>query len=324
MVLAQSRRGGPGRTSQVGDRSRADRGPPGVRGGTSAPGVDTARTRSRIGSEHAVTVGGRLGAEELVAAAAPLLGAVHRGVGVADERVGVVVRARGGRDPDAGADLRGLATDVDRRRERVEDALGQLVELPRSETCWRRTTNSSPPKRATTSWARTALRSRAAALTSSTSPRSWPRTSLTSLKPSRSTNISATVPVRWPWPSRASASISDSSRRRRFGSPVSGSCVACRARADSACLRLVMSSVDANATGALRPPPKMGTPWNVIHCSSSDPTSRTSAEPARPSASSANARRRSSWLASSTFTSMESTEPPVTVAPSSRRPSALA
>ncbi len=48
--------------------------------------------------------------------------------------------------------------------------------------------NSSPPKRATVSLERTACLSRGAAAASSSSPTSWPRLSLTSLKRSRSRN----------------------------------------------------------------------------------------------------------------------------------------
>ena len=85
----------------------------------------------------------------------------------------------------------------------------------------RMTTNSSPPRRATVSPSRTAATRRWPISLSSKSPCSWPRLSLTSLKLSRSMNISAPCSrVRRPL---CSACSSRSSSRRRLGRRVSGS-----------------------------------------------------------------------------------------------------
>lgn len=86
--------------------------------------------------------------------------------------------------------------------------------------------NSSPPSRATVSCARTAAFSRIASSTSTPSPARCPRESLTSLKWSRSRNISATH-----WLARRAAPRACSPRspsRARFGSPVSESKCASR------------------------------------------------------------------------------------------------
>ena len=66
------------------------------------------------------------GVEELVARAAVVLGALHRGVGVAHERLGVVAAPVGDGDADAGADDDGSVAEHDRRGERVEQPLGDL------------------------------------------------------------------------------------------------------------------------------------------------------------------------------------------------------
>ena len=159
-------------------------------------GVDERGDGSGVGQSMRWLGAGAVGAEELVAAPAVLLGPVHRGVGVADERVGVVVGPGRRGDPDARADLGRLPADRDGDATASRIRCATSWSSPRSATCCMSTTNSSPPKRATMSWARTALRSRAAAVRRSASPASWPRTSFTSLKRSRSMNISATVPVR--------------------------------------------------------------------------------------------------------------------------------
>ncbi|MEZ5133686.1 MAG: hypothetical protein R2699_01140 [Acidimicrobiales bacterium] len=86
------------------------------------------------------------------------------------------------------------------------------------------TTNSSPPKRAMVSPGRSACRRRSVISTSSRSPTSWPRLSLTILKWSRSQNSTA-VRLRCRR-ARARACSSRVSSSVRFGSPVSGSCVA--------------------------------------------------------------------------------------------------
>ena len=83
------------------------------------------------------------------------------------------------------------------------------------------TTNSSPPKRATRSPARSAPVMRCATVFSSASPTRWPSESLTRLKWSRSMNSSASV---LPWASACGISASMCSMNAvRLGSPVSAS-----------------------------------------------------------------------------------------------------
>ena len=62
--------------------------------------------------------------EDLVDPAATLLGAVHRGVGLADERVGVLGAQRRQGDADARADVDLVAAQRERRAQRLGDALG--------------------------------------------------------------------------------------------------------------------------------------------------------------------------------------------------------
>ncbi len=89
------------------------------------------------------------------------------------------------------------------------------------ETSSHKTANSSPPSRATVSVSRTAARSRGAKPTSSSSPARCPSVSLTPLKLSRSTNMTARAAGRRPRRDRASPRRSRKSRR--FGSSVRGS-----------------------------------------------------------------------------------------------------
>ena len=79
--------------------------------------------------------------------------------------------------------------------------------------------------------------SRRATSTSSSSPTSWPRVSLTLLKPSRSRNKSASEVGRRR--ERATATLRRSSISSRLGRPVSGSWSAWRARRVSVCLRAI-------------------------------------------------------------------------------------
>ena len=82
-------------------------------------------------------------------------------------------------------------------------------------------TNSSPERRASVSPGRMRPAIRSATATRRSSPTRWPWLSLTDLKRSRSTKRIATG---WPRrPLRSRACSSRSSRRRRFGRPVSAS-----------------------------------------------------------------------------------------------------
>ena len=104
-----------------------------------------------------------------------------------------------------------------------------------------RTTNSSPPSRAAVSPSRMQASSRSAVSTSTASPASWPRLSLTSLKWSRSQNSSAIGrPVT---AARARASEVLASRVARLGSPVSSSCDAWCASASCASRWALTSSI---------------------------------------------------------------------------------
>ncbi len=116
--------------------------------------------------------------------------------------------------------------------------------------------NSSPPKRATTSDARTTDLMRRATSISSWSPLAWPRLSLTSLKWSRSSSSKA-----MPSPLRCAcllACCQRSSRMRRFGRPVSASKLACSQIKASLCLRaptscIALTSRQASSRPSLRP-----------------------------------------------------------------------
>src|SRR5476649_1821350 len=102
-----------------------------------------------------------------------------------------------------------------------------------------RTTNSSPPSRATTSAARTAADSRAATWRSSSSPASWPYWSLTGLNWSRSRNSRAkSLPLR---SAEATACSSCWISERRFTRPVSASWVDSSWARCSASLRTAIS-----------------------------------------------------------------------------------
>ncbi len=63
---------------------------------------------------------GQCGVEQLAARAASGLGLGHRGVGVLEQQLGVVLQGRCDRDADAGADPQPAAVDLDRLCDRVE------------------------------------------------------------------------------------------------------------------------------------------------------------------------------------------------------------
>ena len=105
----------------------------------------------------------------------------------------------------------------------------------RSSTDSQTTTNSSPPRRATVSAGRTVATIRWASAISSSSPAAWPKTSLTRLKLSTSTNSTAALP-----PSRSDIASAWRMRSRqsvRFARPVSESCSACWRICSSVCRR---------------------------------------------------------------------------------------
>ena len=66
----------------------------------------------------------QLGVEHLDAVAAPLLGPVLRGVGIGEERLGVVGAVEVRRDADARRDVEAPARDLERIAERVGNPLG--------------------------------------------------------------------------------------------------------------------------------------------------------------------------------------------------------
>jgi hypothetical protein len=112
-----------------------------------------------------------------------------------------------------------------------------------------RIANSSPPRRARVSSARTADCSSRPTSRMSWSPAAWPRLSLTALKPSRSRKTTATSP-----PLRAvrrSASSSRSVNSARLASPVRTSEKASVAR--SASVRRTRRAANAAATAAAAP-----------------------------------------------------------------------
>ena len=153
--------------------------------------------------------------------AAVVLRAVHRRVGLVEERLRAVVGVCHG-DPDAHADARLGAEEVERA---LELALTRCATQPASLTAFRSshsTVNSSPPSRATVSAGRTARRIRSAAWRSSSSPAAWPRLSLTFLKRSRS--MKRTAMRSFERRERSTACARRSAKRTRLARPVSGSC----------------------------------------------------------------------------------------------------
>ena len=186
--------------------------------------------------------GAQLRVEDLVAAAAALLGAVHRHVRVTQQRVGVRMARVGHDDPDAGADEQLAPGDDDRPLE-LRRSGARRARRPRGRS-WRGRRRPRTRRRRSARRRRRRGRRRAdagATTRSSSSPAPWPSVSLTTLKRSRSISSSATCS-----PSRAAAA-SDcgmcASRKARFARPVSGSCSARERTSASACAR---SSAEAS------------------------------------------------------------------------------
>ena len=131
----------------------------------------------------------RLVLDELVLAA--VLGLVHRQVGVAEHALRVLV-AVAVRDPDAGAELDVVPGDVHALLERARGSARRPNRPPaaaRPRTARRTRRRPAAPR------CRGAARrqaSRPATSIRTASPAAWPKRSLTGLKPSRSTNSSAT------------------------------------------------------------------------------------------------------------------------------------
>ena len=176
-------------------------------------------------------------------------------------------RARRGGDPDARADVDRLAADLDRRRDRVEDALGDVVQLATvGDVLQQHHELVAAEARHHVVGPHRVAQPRGGR-ESSASPASWPSTSFTSLNRSRSTNSSAD---RAGAVAAAEAPGSRALEEQRAGSgrPVSGSWVAWRASAAWARLRSVMSSVDANAIGQRGPGVAPGTPCHATQRSS--------------------------------------------------------
>ena len=161
----------------------------------------------------------RVGLEHLGPCAALLLGAVHRGVGVAQQRLGRLELAARERDPDARGHEHLTLGERDRLRDRRRSS-GWRAPARRlsSGTAVQSTVNSSPPKRATVSFGRIAARSRSASATSSRSPDGVPEAVVHDLEVveveeqdrDRDARASAS----------ASARRSRSTKSSRLGSPV--------------------------------------------------------------------------------------------------------
>ena len=77
-----------------------------------------------LGGQAAAHALGHLRAEELIVGAAGLLGVIHRGVGVAHQRLGGVAVARVHRDADAAVGVQLVLGDRERLGELGQDAAG--------------------------------------------------------------------------------------------------------------------------------------------------------------------------------------------------------
>ncbi len=122
------------------------------------------------------------GIEEAHRLAPVLLGAVERGIGVGEQRhgVGAVVRIDGGADAEADGDL--LALHLEWLGDGLQQAARQRLGGRAADRASPHTSvNSSPPMRAMKSPS-AAISSRRATAHSSSSPTTWPNTSLASLK----------------------------------------------------------------------------------------------------------------------------------------------
>ncbi len=136
------------------------------------------------------------------------------------------------RDTDVPPTSIGAATAVRSRstRSSISSSLRSSVTM----------TNSSPPKRAVVSPARTCDSSRLAMIASTWSPNACPSVSLTGLKSSRSQN--STAPARWLRRAAVTASCTRSARALRLSRPVSGSIRARRVSSWCSARRSLMSS----------------------------------------------------------------------------------
>ena len=169
------------------------------------------------------------------------LGFVQRGVGALHHRLHVA-RRDGRMDP--GARLRGGEPRIAVTGEPAPHALCEALSL-RVSAPGSRTTNSSPPKRATTSMSRASEASIRAVLISTRSPTSCPHSSLTRLKWSRSK--AAIAMHRSSRRARGSSSDARSSKPRRLSRPVRASVRAslCRVSSMSSLWRTKISTTTA-------------------------------------------------------------------------------
>ena len=147
---------------------------------------------------------------------------------------------------DAPVDLDACAVHAERPTERLAKSAHEracAVVASRSRSRARRTRR--PPTRATVSASRTMASNRLARVFSTTSPARCPRTSLTSLNPSRSTAISVNgSPERR---ERRNACSMRSSSSTRFGRPVSGSRRASECAVSTRRLRRTPAAAATNA-----------------------------------------------------------------------------
>ena len=119
----------------------------------------------------------------------PGLGGVHRDVGAAQQLLPVAAgTGRGDADADPDVQPDALHVNGPRSGSRSRSASASASSRAASGS---RTANSSPPSRASRSPVRRAARSRGPTWRSRSSPAGWPRLSLTSLNPSRSSSRSA-------------------------------------------------------------------------------------------------------------------------------------
>ena len=122
--------------------------------------------------------------EQLVAAAAASLGAVHGRVGVAQQVGGAVGRPVRERDADARARRRPRRARARTGATSASSArCASSTACASSRRCSQITTNSSPPNRATVSSRRTEPTRRRPTATSSSSPVSWPKPVVDHLEP---------------------------------------------------------------------------------------------------------------------------------------------
>ena len=156
-----------------------------------------------------------LGLEHAVGALAVGLGAVHRGVGVADQLLGVAVRLGTTAMPTLPRSEIALCS-AQRGRERLEHPLGRFGRLLSSSRS--RQHGELVTAEASGRVARADARaSRCATSTSTWSPAAWPRLSLIDLKPSRSRKSTASP---W-WSGRGARRVGTrSANSARFASPV--------------------------------------------------------------------------------------------------------